>query len=203
MTEAAGEPPTGKSNAVAVARLLLRPPVLILVAANLVPLIGVIAWGWDAFVLLMLYWLETAVIAFWTIVRIATLPRDALGKIRYEGSDQTPSPLGLRHSSRCMPASSWACIFSFSGNCSPAPGRGNSQPARFRRPGDRGDQAVGAADRAVRRARPADDVRDRGASAAAAVPAGAAPARQARGGAQPRRDAAVRALCADLAAGLR
>ena len=43
----------------------------------------------------MLYWLETAVIAFWTIVRIATLPRDALGKIRYEGSDQTPSPLGL------------------------------------------------------------------------------------------------------------
>ena len=124
MTEAAGEPPTGKSNAVAVARLLLRPPVLILVAANLVPLIGVIAWGWDAFVLLMLYWLETAVIAFWTIVRIATLPRDALGKIRYEGSDQTPSPLGLRHSSRCMPASSWACIFSFSGNCSPAPGRG-------------------------------------------------------------------------------
>jgi len=37
MTEAAGEPPTGKSNAVAVARLLLRPSVLILVAANLVP----------------------------------------------------------------------------------------------------------------------------------------------------------------------
>jgi hypothetical protein len=64
MTEAAGEPPTGKSNAVAVARLLLRPSVLILVAANLVPLIGVIFWGWDAFVLLMLYWLETAVIAF-------------------------------------------------------------------------------------------------------------------------------------------
>lgn len=95
MTEAAGEPPHSKSNAVAVARYLLRPSVLILVAANLVPLIGVIAWGWDAFVLLMLYWLETAVIAFWTIVRIATLPRDALGKIRYEGSDQTPSPLGL------------------------------------------------------------------------------------------------------------
>jgi hypothetical protein len=95
MTEAAREPPIGKSNAVVVARHLLRPSVLILVAANLVPLVGVIFWGWDAFVLLMLYWLETAVIAFWTIVRIATLPRDALGKIRYEGSDQTPSPLGL------------------------------------------------------------------------------------------------------------
>jgi Family of unknown function (DUF6498) len=86
--------PSAKSNAVVVARHLLRPSVLILVAANLVPLVGVI-WGWDAFVLLMLYWLETAVIAFWTIVRIATLPRDALGKIRYEGSDKTPSPLGL------------------------------------------------------------------------------------------------------------
>jgi hypothetical protein len=95
MTEAAREPPTGNANAVAGARQLLRPSVLILVAANLVPLIGVIFWGWDAFVLLMLYWLETAAIAFWTIVRIATLPRDALGKIRYEGSDQTPSPLGL------------------------------------------------------------------------------------------------------------
>ena len=45
MTEAAGEPPTSKSNAVAVARYLLRPSVLILVAANLVPLIGVIAWA--------------------------------------------------------------------------------------------------------------------------------------------------------------
>jgi hypothetical protein len=87
--------PSAKSNAVVVARHLLRPSVLILVAANLVPLVGVIFWGWDAFVLLMLYWLETAVIAFWTIVRIATLPRDALGKIRYEGSDKTPSPLGL------------------------------------------------------------------------------------------------------------
>jgi hypothetical protein len=64
MTEAAREPPIGKSNAVVVARHLLRPSVLILVAANLVPLVGVIFWGWDAFVLLMLYWLETAVIAF-------------------------------------------------------------------------------------------------------------------------------------------
>ena len=77
------------------ARLLLRPATLILIAANLVPLIGVIFWGWDAFVLLMLYWLETAVIAFWTIVRIATMPRDALGDIKFEGAAQPSSPLAL------------------------------------------------------------------------------------------------------------
>jgi len=35
------------------------------------------------------------VIAFWTIVRIATMPRDALGDIRFEGSDQPAAPLAL------------------------------------------------------------------------------------------------------------
>lgn len=77
------------------ARYLLQPSSLILIAANLVPLVGVIFWDWDAFVLLMLYWLETAVIAFWAVVRIATLPRASLGDIRFSGSDKTPSPLGF------------------------------------------------------------------------------------------------------------
>jgi hypothetical protein len=77
------------------ARLLLQPATIILIAANLVPVIGVVLWGWDAFVLLMLYWLETAVIAFWTIVRIATMPRDALGDIKFEGSDKPAAPLAL------------------------------------------------------------------------------------------------------------
>ena len=45
----------------------------ILVLANLVPLAGVVWWGWDAFVLLCLYWLETAIIGFWTILRVMTL----------------------------------------------------------------------------------------------------------------------------------
>lgn len=59
---------------------LLRPSTLLLIAINMVPLIGIYAWGWDGFVLLMLYWLETASIAFWTIVRIATTPRDEVGR---------------------------------------------------------------------------------------------------------------------------
>ncbi len=58
----------------------LQPSTLLLVTINLVPLIGVYAWGWDGFVLLMLYWLETASIAFWTIARIVTMPRDMVGR---------------------------------------------------------------------------------------------------------------------------
>jgi Family of unknown function (DUF6498) len=79
----------------AMTHLLLRPFALILFAANLVPLVGVIAWGWDAFVLLMLYWLETAVIAFWTVLRIALLPRAALADLQIGSSGAPSSSLGL------------------------------------------------------------------------------------------------------------
>lgn len=40
---------------------LLYPSTLILVAANLVPLLGIAFWMWDVFLLLSLYWMETAV----------------------------------------------------------------------------------------------------------------------------------------------
>lgn len=76
----------------------LRPSSLILLGANLVPLAGVFLWGWDAFVLLMLYWLETAILGFWMIVRIATAPRGSVGELTSgdapPGSGST-SPLGL------------------------------------------------------------------------------------------------------------
>jgi hypothetical protein len=51
---------------------------LVLIVANLVPLAGVVFWGWDVFVLLILYWLETAVIGFWTMVRVIIMPRPSL-----------------------------------------------------------------------------------------------------------------------------
>jgi Family of unknown function (DUF6498) len=41
--------------------------------ADLIPLAGILWWSWDAFVLLMLYWKETAVIAFWALARIFTV----------------------------------------------------------------------------------------------------------------------------------
>ena len=53
--------------------------------ANLIPLYGVLYWQWDAFQLLMLYWTETVIIAFWTIVGIARLPVSQLGNITVNG----------------------------------------------------------------------------------------------------------------------
>lgn len=58
---------------------LFHPSTLVLIAANLVPLLGIIFWQWDAFLLLVLYWMETAVIGFWTITSIAVAPRQTVG----------------------------------------------------------------------------------------------------------------------------
>jgi hypothetical protein len=49
------------------------PSTILVLIADLIPLAGVLWWGWDAFVLLMLYWMETAVIAFWALARIFTV----------------------------------------------------------------------------------------------------------------------------------
>jgi hypothetical protein len=73
---------------------LLYPSTLILIAANLVPIVGVLAWGWDAFQLLMLYWMESAIIAFWTIARISTLPPGAMGPL-YVNGRPTDSPVAM------------------------------------------------------------------------------------------------------------
>ncbi len=51
-------------------------PAAILILSNLIPLAGILFWGWDVFVLLCLYCLETAVIGFWTIARVAAMSRD-------------------------------------------------------------------------------------------------------------------------------
>ncbi len=50
---------------------------LFFLAANLLPLAGVWFWGWDAFVVLMVYWAETVIVAGWTLARIATMPDPA------------------------------------------------------------------------------------------------------------------------------
>ena len=36
---------------------------------NVTPLYGVLYWQWDTFQLLMLYWMETVVLAFWALMR--------------------------------------------------------------------------------------------------------------------------------------
>jgi hypothetical protein len=62
--------------------------ILIGLAANLIPLCGVLYWQWDTFQLLMLYWMETVIIAFWTIRRIARLPVQELGTMTVNGKVQ-------------------------------------------------------------------------------------------------------------------
>jgi hypothetical protein len=42
----------------------------VLVATNLIPLVGVLWWGWDAFVVVFLYWLENGVVGVVTVLKI-------------------------------------------------------------------------------------------------------------------------------------
>jgi hypothetical protein len=55
---------------------LLKPSVLALLAANLYPVVGVIFLGWDAFYLLILFWMENLVIGFYTIIKMLLVSRD-------------------------------------------------------------------------------------------------------------------------------
>src|SRR2546422_292146 len=48
---------------------------LILIVANLIPLAGIFFWHWDLFVLITLYWLETGIIGFWNILRMAIMAK--------------------------------------------------------------------------------------------------------------------------------
>lgn len=45
-----------------------------LVVFNLVPLIGVFAWGWQSFDLIFLYWMENVVIGVFTVLRMLVRP---------------------------------------------------------------------------------------------------------------------------------
>jgi hypothetical protein len=49
----------------------------VLVAANLLPLAGVLFWGWDAFALIALFWMENVVVGLFFVLRMLCLdPRD-------------------------------------------------------------------------------------------------------------------------------
>jgi len=73
---------------------LLHPSTIFLVAADLFPLAGIAFWHWDTFLLLMLYWMDTAIIAFWTIARVALTPREGLNNLRISsaGGQSTNAP---------------------------------------------------------------------------------------------------------------
>jgi len=47
-----------------------RVSLALLIAANLLPLIGVLLWDWDVFFLLLLFWCENVIIGFFGIARM-------------------------------------------------------------------------------------------------------------------------------------
>lgn len=53
---------------------LREPSSLLLIAANALPIVGILFWHWDAFLLLLLYWMETAILGFWVMVAVAISP---------------------------------------------------------------------------------------------------------------------------------
>ena len=52
------------------AALFAEPSVWVLLAVNLIPLAGVFFWDWDLFTLMVLYWMETAMIGFFQLIKI-------------------------------------------------------------------------------------------------------------------------------------
>ena len=48
-----------------------RLPVAIAIVLNLIPIVGVLFWGWSAFALIFLYWLENVVIGARTLASMA------------------------------------------------------------------------------------------------------------------------------------
>jgi hypothetical protein len=66
--------------------LLLRN--LFALGANLLPAYGIQYLGADPFQLLMLYWMETAIIGFWMVLTLARLPSHLLGEVTVNGRRQ-------------------------------------------------------------------------------------------------------------------
>jgi hypothetical protein len=54
-------------------------------AGNMLQVYGVLYWGWDMFQILMLYWMETGIIGFWALLRLAVLPEGMLGDMTVNG----------------------------------------------------------------------------------------------------------------------
>lgn len=52
--------------------ILRLPSVIFLILVNMIPLVGVVIWGWDVGFLMLIYWVETVVIGLFNIPKILT-----------------------------------------------------------------------------------------------------------------------------------
>jgi len=68
--------PSAPASPEAVARRWL-PSATALVAANLIPLAGVVLFGWDVFVVVFLFWLENVIVGFFNLLRMLWVERGA------------------------------------------------------------------------------------------------------------------------------
>lgn len=71
-----------------IAGLALAVRNLFALGANLLPAYGILYLGADPFQLLMLYWMETAIIGFWMVLTLARLPSHLLGEVTVNGRRQ-------------------------------------------------------------------------------------------------------------------
>lgn len=55
-----------------------QPQSWLIIAGNILPLLGAIWLGWDAATLVVLYWVETAIVGFWVIAQILFAPEHAV-----------------------------------------------------------------------------------------------------------------------------
>ena len=62
-----------------------RLPLISLLGANAIPLVGVLFFKWDAFGIVLLYWSENVVVGFYNVLKIALVkvkePVEHLGKL--------------------------------------------------------------------------------------------------------------------------
>ena len=66
-------------------KYLSKLPLIALLATNALPLVGVLFFEWNAFLLVLLYWAENVVVGFYNVLKMAMAkvdhPADHLGKL--------------------------------------------------------------------------------------------------------------------------
>lgn len=72
--------------------LRLHRDTLLTIGFHLLMLLGVWFYGWSAYALLILYWLETLIIGFWTLILVALMPKQS---IRIFSSPAFPAYTGI------------------------------------------------------------------------------------------------------------